>query len=237
MAQKTPFFLTGANAKIKLNGRVIAFATDISYNISVKHASPRVLGRFEVETHQPLAYDVSGSFTIIRYSKDIKDILGGVAPSDPSPKGNGAGSWGLHSGVDGAIGGALGLPHPSGQFDGRADEAFIPSRMFQSKMFDIEIFQKVPGASPEVDLGNVAGNFFSNPLGTMAAGIGGNLKDTLLGGDNQCQIATLQDCRLTAASFILSNKNVARQKFNFVARYAHEDTFLARKSGVGQELS
>ena len=236
MANKTPFFLTGANAKIRLNGRTVAFATDISYNIKVDHAAPRVLGRFEVETHQPLTYEVSGSFTIIRYAKDIADLLG--APDDVSTRGNGIGAYSLHSGVDGTVGGALGLPAASGQFDGRANDSFVPSRMFQSKMFDIEIFQKVPGASPDNDLGTAIGNFFSNPLGTLARAANGNVLEALSNGpDGLCQVAKLEDCRITGSSFTLSKKAVARQRFDFVCRYAHEDTFFARKSGVGQELS
>jgi hypothetical protein len=37
--------------------------------------------------------------------------------------------------------------------------------------------------------------------------------------------------------FSLSKKGVATQTFTFKARYVDDDTFIARKSGVGQELS
>jgi hypothetical protein len=228
MAKTRPFFLTGANAKIKLNGRTIAFATDISYRVIVKHASPRVLGRFEVEAHQPLTYDVEGSFTIIRYAKDLSDKI--ISPGAASPKGSGAGAWGLHSGVEGAIGGALGLPHPNGQFDGNADEALIPSRLFQSKAFDIEIIQKLNnGAPPSQDEQNVRKVF--GALSTLSAGA---ISAPL---DGECMIAKLEGCRIEQADFTLSKRSAAIQTFTFRAQYAHEDTFIARKSGVGQELS
>lgn len=219
MAKKKPFFLTGANAKIKLNGRILAFATDISYSVTVRHASPRVLGRFEVETHQPLTYDVEGTFTIIRYAKDLKSALGSNAPGQVSDRGDGVGSWGLHTGVGGAIGGALGLPTFSGQFDGKADEALIPSRMFQSSLFDIEIIQKTSNESGS------GPSFLENILG-----IGGGV-------EGECVVAKLQGCRIEQADFSLSKRSPALQTFRFKAQYAHEDTFIARKSGVGQELS
>ncbi len=235
MANKKPFFLTGANAKIKLNGKTVAFATDISYSIQVQHVSPRVLGRFEVEDHQPVTYDVSGSFSIIRYTKGAAGVLGNSSPVNASGAGNGIGSFGA-AGIGGAIGNAIGLPNSSGQIDGRADEAFVPARMMQSRTFDIEIFQKIPGASQDVTLGSIAENFFNNPLGTIVAAAK-NPNNPLLVQNGVCQIALLENCRLTSSQFTLSNKNVARQTFNFVCKYAHEDGFVARKSGVGQELS
>jgi len=230
MASQKSFFFTGANAKIKLNGRTVAFATDISYRIIVRHGSPRVLGRFEVEAHVPLSYDVEGSFSIIKYASNLADKM--ISPKANSIKGSGIGSYGLHSGIDGAIGGALGLPHPNGQFDGKADEAFIPSRMFQAKAFEIEIIQKVPVDSGNTGVADIAGAFFSNPLGTVTSG-GSNLTPP----EGECVLAKLEGCRITEGDFKLNKRSVATQTFTFKAQYAHEDTFIARKSGVGQELS
>ncbi len=48
-----PFFLSGANAKILIGGKTVAYATDVTYSISVKHGAPRLLGKFEVESIQP----------------------------------------------------------------------------------------------------------------------------------------------------------------------------------------
>lgn len=246
MAGRTPFFLTGANAKILLNNKSVAFATDLSYKITVKHASPRVLGRYEVEVHQPLSYDVSGSFTIIRYARGLKDFLGNNTPETTDNDGNGIGSFGK-SNVAGVVGSALGLPSTDGQFDGKPDEAFNPSRFFQSKMFDIEIRQKVPGASsvngikvlgPAKQSGGeiepVQGTTLGNALSPIAGALNKLLTTTL---DSETVVIRLRDCRIEEMDFRLTKRGVATQTFTFKARYADDDTYIARKSGVGQELS
>ena len=223
MAKTKPFFLTGANAKIKLNNRTVAFATDISYSIRVNHASPRVLGRFEVEVHQPLSYDVEGQLTIIRYGRGLKDFFGPNAPISVANKGDGVGSFG----VPGINYSTLGLPNSNGQFDGAADEAFNPSRFFQSKMFDIEIRQKVPGAEAGAPL-----------VGPVVDGlISGALTGNTGSSNNETQVVVLRDCRFTQLDFSLSKKQAAMITLSFRARYADDDTTIARKSGVGQELT
>jgi hypothetical protein len=202
LSNKVPFFLTGANAKIILNNKTLAFATDVSYRISVKHASPRVLGRFEVEVHQPLSYDVTGSLTIIRYARGLTEFnknQGYTSPEDASRQGDGVGSM-TRSSFAGAVGSALGLPTADGQFDGKANEAFVPSRMYQSSMFDIEIRQK-------------------------------------LSNGEDVKVVLLRDCRIEESQFTLTKKGVATETLTFKARYADDDSAIARKSGVGQELS
>jgi len=200
MAHKIPFFLTGANARILLNNRTVAFATDVSYSIAVKHASPHVLGRFEAEVHQPLAYDVTGTMTIIRYARGIEKLYRNKSPSDVTGDGNGMGSFSRADGA-GGLKKALGIPSSMADgFDGAADEALNPSRFFQSKMFNIEIRQKLTGG-------------------------------------NEATVVLLRDCRVENLSFELSKRGVAIQRLQFKARYADDDTMIARKSGVGQELS
>lgn len=133
MSKKIPTFLTGANAKIKVNGRTIALATSVSYNIDVNHASPRVLGRYEVEEHQPLTYDVSGSFSIIRY-------VGGPghdALKDTNNEGNGIGYWGTTSRNKGE----------QLLTNGSVNGSFDPSKMHRPIGFEIEIYQKTTDGS------------------------------------------------------------------------------------------
>lgn len=198
MAGKTPFFLSGGNARILVNNKTAAYATNVTYRISVKHATPRVLGRAEVEAIQPLTYDVTGSLSIIRYGRGLQSYFGNRAPQGVDNKGNSMGSYGLSS-VGGVIGGALGLPNSSGQFDGSPNEAFDPSRFFQSKMFNIDIRQKLP--------------------------------------DSETVAVLLRDCRFEDLSFQLDRRGVATIQLTFRARYADGDDIIARKSGVGQELS
>lgn len=223
MAGKKSFFLTGANAKILLNNKTVAFATDVSYTVEVRHASPRVLGRFEVEVHQPLTYDVSGQMTIIRYSRGIKDLLGSASPENTDELGNGIGSFKLSNGV---VTEALGLPTTDGIFDGGAAEALIPERFFQSKMFNIEIRQKLSGTG-----GGANSNFFNNLASGLVSSSATNPAD------NEATVILLRDCRIDKLDFRLSKRGVATQTISFRARYADDDTGIARKSGVGQQLS
>jgi len=201
MAGLAPFFITGANAKIKINDKTMAFAQNFSYSITVKHVKPKVLGRFEVDSIEPVSYEVTGSFSIIRYAKGAAGAISSTkaggsfqrvvdgkvvqqegvsnlkAPNGVSDKGNGVGAWG-DDGKD--------------FFNsGRANEAFNPASFKLATFFNIEIWQK-------------------------------------LAGGNQCGIARIRDCRIERADFNIAGKTApAIQIFNFTAIYADEDSFLA----------
>lgn len=223
MSKRSPFFLTGANARIILNNRSVAYATDISYSVTVRHATPRVLGKFEVEVVQPLSYEVEGTLTIIKYARGMKDYVGSP-PEGANQAGNGMGSFAASQGI---LASALGLPS-GGQFDGGTADNFIPGRMFQSKMFDIEIRQKI-----EPGRGNVF-NFGERSLNALNDIF---VPDGLNSSNDTTIIARLRDCRFTALDFRLSKKGLPMQTLQFKARYADDDTYVAQKSGVGQELT
>lgn len=136
------FFLTGANAKIKLNGLTVAFATDIAYTIDVKHAAPRLLGMYEPSSVEPLSYDVSGNFTVIRY---IKGMAGAVAqvPDSVSPQGNGIGGYSMAPKNLKEFADSFSSKNiPTTLNDGRADLSFDPKSLDVAFRFDIEIYQK-----------------------------------------------------------------------------------------------
>jgi len=218
---KRPFFLTGANARIILNNKSVAYATDISYAITVKHATPRVLGRFEVETIQPLSYDVEGTLTIIKYARGMKNYTDDP-PNDVNQAGNGTGSYSAGNGI---LAGALGLPS-GGQFDGGTADNFNPSRMFQSKMFDIEIRQNVPPKS--------GGNILQQNLNFINDFL---VQDGLNASNDSTIVVRLRDCRFSGLDFKLTKRGLPLVTMQFKARYADDDSVVARKSGVGQELS
>jgi hypothetical protein len=143
MAGQIPFFITGASAKIRINGITLAFCTDVAYSIRVKHTSQHVLGMFEPQSQDPQSYDITGSFTIIRYTKKLKEFLeknGAKVPNSVSNKGNGAGSWGPDSGTLNKIAASLG----GNSFGGKArvDQSFDPSKLHVPNGFDMEILQK-----------------------------------------------------------------------------------------------
>jgi len=136
-----PFFLTGANAKIKVNGKTLAFCSSVSYSIQVNHATPTVLGMYEPSSIEPLSYKVNGSLSIIRYVADIKDDIGGASPFGVSEFGNGIGGWG----PDGSLARlAAGFDIKKG-IDGRAYENLDPSKLSKATTFNIEIYQEFPG--------------------------------------------------------------------------------------------
>lgn len=195
MSGVKPFFITGANAKVKVNDKTLAFCTDLSYSVSILTQTPKILGMYEGSSVEPLGYTVSGSFTIIRYAKDAKSNVGaapnGAAGNDA---GNGVGNWGS------AWGGGLGsfFARNGVGNDGRANEALDPSKFANSVTFDIQVYQK-----------------------TQSGEIG---------------VANIRNVRITQADFSLTKKGAAQQRFNFVALYVDEDSFVADFSGQGQQF-
>lgn len=206
-----PFFISGANAKIKLNGKTLAFCTDLSYSIQVLTQTPKVLGMYEGSSVEPLGYSVSGSFTVLRYIKDIGSSIGGKRPDGitPNDAGNGVGNWGS------VWGGKLGdfLNRNGIGNDGRANEALDPSKYANGTTFDIQVFQKVDTRGTKPVTGST---------GAQVDFLG---------------VANIRNCRITQADFSLSKKGVAMQRFNFTALYVDEDSFVADFSGQGQQFA
>jgi len=229
MSGMRPFFITGANAKIKLNGKTLAFCTDLSYSIQVLTQTPKVLGMYEGSSVEPLGYTVSGSFTVIRYAKDAKSAIGKKAPNGiaANDAGNGVGNWGSvwGNGLFNGAAASLGLGN-----DGRANESLDPSRFSQGTTFDIQVYQKVPGNAPT---NNGALDQAFAPVQAAAdflSGAQGGAEANLLG------VANIRNCRITQADFQLTKKGAAIQRFNFVALYVDEDSFVADFSGSGQQF-
>jgi len=132
MAGLAPFFLTGANAKIRVNDNTLAFCTDLSYAISVNHVAPKVLGVYEATSIEPLSYMVSGSFSIIKYAAELKEAQPGKSPDGVSNSGNGLGAWGPDNPLK-----SVGFGN-----DGRAHQNLDPSKLQTGTFFDIEVWQK-----------------------------------------------------------------------------------------------
>lgn len=130
MAGVKPFFLTGANAKIKVNGKTLAYCTSLSYSVKVAHATPTVLGMYEASSIEPIGYQVTGSFSIIRYVADVANAISGKHPDGIKNHGNGIGNWGQND------------VSFSNLADGRTYENLVPSKLHTSTTFDIEVLQK-----------------------------------------------------------------------------------------------
>jgi hypothetical protein len=143
MAGLAPFFITGANAKIKMNGITLAFCTNLSYSITVNHATPTLLGMYEPASIEPLSYKVAGTVSVVRYANNVKgqlEQLGYKTPHSVSPDGNGIGSVTPNAGFGDKL---LRAINPLSS-DGRSDEAFDPSKLQNGTFFDIEVYQKMP---------------------------------------------------------------------------------------------
>lgn len=141
MAGQSSFFLTGANAKIKLDGKTIAFAADFSYSVEVVHATPQLLGMYEMANIEPLAYKVTGSMTIVRYAKNMKEFIeddGRVAPAGVNKSGNSIGGLLPTNKVKAAVQSTVGL----GMNHGQAYDSLDPSKLKSAMKFDIELYQK-----------------------------------------------------------------------------------------------
>ena len=133
-----PFFLTGANAKIKVNNLTLAYCTNLSYSVQVNHATPRVLGMYEPTSVEPLSYIVTGSFTVVRYVAEVKNNTKGKKPKGVDEGGNGIGNWGP-DGLSKRL--ASGLSTKA--TDGRAYDNLNPSKLDKATGFEIYVFQKL----------------------------------------------------------------------------------------------
>lgn len=146
MAGLPPFFITGANAKIRLNDKTLAFCSDLTYSVSVTTATPKVLGMYEGTSVEPLGYTVTGSFSVVRYVKDTASTIKSIETNASVPNGiaandagNGVGNWGT---VWGDKFGDFLSRNGIGN-DGRANEAFDPSKFQGGTTFDIQVYQKI----------------------------------------------------------------------------------------------
>jgi hypothetical protein len=225
MAGIRPFFVNGSNAKIKLNGKTLAFCTDLSYSISILTQTPKVLGMYEGSSVEPLGYSVTGSFTVVRYVKDIGGAVGGKRPQGVAENdaGNGVGNWGS------VWGGKLGdFLNRSGALD--------PSRFSNGTTFDIQVYQKVDTRG-----GNIQGAGDAGVVSGIASLLQGSTNSGPEGGSQAnvdfVGIANIRNCRITQADFSISKRGAAMQRFNFTALYVDEDSFTADFSGQGQHFS
>jgi hypothetical protein len=121
-----PFFVTGANVKILVNGKTMAFCTDFSCTVDVITQTPKVLGKYEGSSVEPLGYTVAGSFTLVRYAKNAVNDIGGKNPSGTINEANGIANW-------------RGSLYPGSN----SDIQLNPADLENASAFDIEIYQKL----------------------------------------------------------------------------------------------
>jgi hypothetical protein len=116
-----PGFVSGANARVKLDGKTLAYCTDLNYTVDMATVPIEAIGSYEVKAYEPIAYSVNGSFSVIRYTKVIK-------PASGSANGNPADE----------LGG-----------DNRVGTQLDPGRVLSSSTFDMEIFQSTSATASD----------------------------------------------------------------------------------------
>jgi hypothetical protein len=122
MATK-PTFMVGARAKIKIDTKTIAFATEVSYNVEVQHIPIQVLGAYEVIAYEPVGYKVSGSLKVIRYTANANE----TKSPGTAVEGNSVFKMG-----DAAAG---------------APAAFNPGNLILSQTFNIDVYDRRDGTA------------------------------------------------------------------------------------------
>ena len=124
MAQLKPGFIAGANAKVKMFNKTVAYCQDVSYNVSVQTIPIESIGKYEVHSNEPVSYNVDGTFSIIRYTKNAtKAASGGVIKDAADGKNNAPESL-----EDGG--------------NGNAGQHLDPAQLLASQTFDLEIYEK-----------------------------------------------------------------------------------------------
>jgi hypothetical protein len=111
--------ITGANGKIKINGKTLGYATSLNMSTRVDMIPGETMGRYEVVSNEPIAYSTSGSFTMLRYTLAADDAK---LPGISGDKSNSIGAIGLGGHVN-------------------------PSLLLNSAAFDVEVYQKTGDAN------------------------------------------------------------------------------------------
>ena len=222
MSGLRPFFITGSNVKIKVNGKTMAFCTDLTCNVQIITQTPKVLGKYEGSSVEPLGYSVSGSFNLIRYASGAVSAAqsnSGSAPNGTNDNGNGIGTWR----DDLTLGAAT-------------DIQTNPADLSRASTFDIEVYQVISKGfttttttteTTEITPGNGIISKVYTPITQSVR----NIESTNL------PVLKIRNARITQTSFSLSKRQAAQQRFEFVALYVDEDSFTADFSGLPTVMS
>jgi hypothetical protein len=128
MAQQKPIFVTGANAKIQVDSKTFAYASDVSYNVSVDTIPVETMGRYEAIANEPVNYSVSGELSVVRYTK----LAGGANMPGTNAQGNGLGN-------------------AAGSTNGKRSDEFNPGSMLLSQTWDLAVYQKTEATAGAID--------------------------------------------------------------------------------------
>jgi hypothetical protein len=132
-------FITGSNAKLQVDGITLAYATDVQYSARTNHVPVETFGCYSVRANEPISYEVSGSFNVVRYTKIPAVDKNPTRYPGMSDKGNGIGAW----------------QGTANDLSTGNSTIFNPGEILRNKTIDIVLFSKQPQNSESVDLNNV----------------------------------------------------------------------------------
>ena len=127
---KKPIFITGANAKLKVDGKTMAYAQDVSYSVSVDTIPIETMGRYEAVTNEPVNYSVAGEFAIVRYTSAAVSAAAGI--DQAATGGNGLGNIKGKANLTNAL-----------------SSHVNPGKLLESITWDLEVYQKGAGAGTD----------------------------------------------------------------------------------------
>jgi len=116
-------FVVGARAKVKIDGKTLAFATNVNYTVDVAHIPVEVLGSYEVIAYEPVGYRVNGTMTVVRYTANGNTTRVDEATND----GNSVFKMGTAANA------------------ARAPAAFNPGNLLLSETFEVEVYDRRDG--------------------------------------------------------------------------------------------
>lgn len=120
-----PTFVVGARAKIRIDGKTVAFATNVNYTVDVAHVPVEVLGSYEVVAYEPVGYRVNGTLTVVRYTQGGNQTSAAGTSASDAQSGNGAFTMGTST--------------------AGAQAAFNPGNLLLSETFDIIAYDRRDG--------------------------------------------------------------------------------------------
>ena len=136
MANLIPSFANGSALKITVDGKIIAYATNLSFSDDVTHAGVGGVGSYSYDALEPVQYAARGGFSVTHYSKAaMKAIVGGNTLSADKASNAPTRSSGNNS-VNGGDGNSFLVAN-----------SFNPVALLASRTFDIQVLQ---GAADEV---------------------------------------------------------------------------------------
>jgi hypothetical protein len=134
MAGMIPSFITGANARVSAGGKTFAYASDVSYSVSIDTVPIETMGRYEAVSNEPVNYSVGGELSIVRYTK--------LATTNPSVTGT-------QVPPKGTVATGNGLGQITTTNGDNMSNQINPGNILLSMTWDLNVYQKTVNTTPD----------------------------------------------------------------------------------------